>query len=135
MSLPRLAAAALLAAGCQAGPRMDRTDMPKLAGTQYGYDIERFRGQTVRVCGRLVQRESHWAVEYIPREGDAFFHGYPAVLIAGCQETPRLDRQGCLAGRIAAIDGSLNPPPRRIDDDTPISRDWFLHPQCSAPRR
>ncbi|HEY0012851.1 MAG TPA: hypothetical protein VGB79_08370 [Allosphingosinicella sp.] len=130
-----LAATALLAAACQTQGGARSPDPPTLSGNQYGYSIDRHKGRTVRVCGRLTERESRWAVEYVPRQGDYFFHGYPAVLIAGCAgSAPRLDRDGCLTGRIAAVDGSLAPPPRRLHDDMPIDRDWFLHAQCSAPR-
>lgn len=126
-------AAALLAAACQTQGRAGSPGLSTLTGNQYGYGIERHKGQSVRVCGRLTERESRWAVEYVPRQGDVFFHGNPAVLIAGCAgAAPRLDRDGCLTGRIAAVDGSLSPPPRRLHDDMPIDRDWFLHPQCPA---
>ncbi|HZF96011.1 MAG TPA: hypothetical protein VEZ20_14205 [Allosphingosinicella sp.] len=128
-----VAVAALLAAACQTQGRAGSPGLPTLSGTQYGYGIERHTGQTVEVCGRLTERESRWAVEYIPREDDFFFHGYPAVLIAGCAgAAPRLDRDGCLTGRIAAADGSLVLPSQRVWDDMPVSRDWFLHPICSA---
>jgi hypothetical protein len=66
----------------------------------------------------------------VSRPGDALFHGHPAVLIAGCPHAPRLDRSGCIVGRVAAEDGSLAPPPRQVHDDDPVSRDWFLHAQC-----
>ena len=128
-------AAALAAAACQSLERTSPAELPTLTGNQYGYGIERYQGRTVRVCGRLTERESRWAVEYVPRQGDFFFHGYPAVLVAGCAgAAPRLDRDGCLTGRIAAADGSLVLPSRVEWDDMPVSRDWFLHAQCSAPR-
>ncbi|HEY0012850.1 MAG TPA: hypothetical protein VGB79_08365 [Allosphingosinicella sp.] len=134
--MPALAAALLLAAACQTQGGARSPDLPTLSGDKYGYDIEQYRGRTVRVCGRLAQRESGWGVEYIPRQGDFFFfHGYPAVLVAGCAgAAPRLDPDGCLTGRIAAADGSLSPPPRNEWDDMPVNRDWFLHAQCSAER-
>jgi hypothetical protein len=123
-------AALLLAAACQTSQRSSA--LPTLAGTDTGYGIEAYRGRVVRVCGRLVQRESRWAVEYVSRPGDTLFHGYPAVLIAGCPHAPRLDRSGCIVGRVAAEDGSLSPPPRQVHDDDPVSRDWLLHAQCRA---
>lgn len=128
------AAVVVLSAACQTGRPSPAAVLPMLAGTHSGYGIETYRGRVVRVCGRLAQRQSRWAVEYVPRPGDAFFHGYPAVLIAGCDAAPRLDRNGCLVGRVAAEDGSMNPPPRSVRTNDPYSLDWFLHPQCRRIR-
>lgn len=130
-----IAAIALLLAGCEAARQSSAMEVPTLAGNEFGYDIQQYRGRTVRVCGRAAQHVSRFAVEYIPKAGDTFFHGYPAVLVVPCDgEEPRLDRDNCLTGRVAAADGSMNPPARNIHDDRPVDRDWFVHAQCRGAR-
>lgn len=129
------ASASILVAGCRTGDNSAASPPPTLDVDANGYRIERYPGQTVRVCGRLTQNEGRHAVEYVPRPGEVFFHGPPVVLLAPCAgRAPRLDRNGCLTGRVAAIDGSMRPPPQNLHDDSPVSRDWFLHVRCPARR-
>jgi hypothetical protein len=131
MLLLAAAAASFLAAGCRTGDDIAAASPTTLDVDANGYRIERYSGRTVRVCGRLSQYEGRHAVEYVPRPGETFFHGPPVVLLAPCASgAPRLDRDGCLTGRIAAIDGSMTPPPQNVHDDSPVSRDWFLHVGC-----
>lgn len=112
-----------------------RPDLPTLAGTGSGYGIEDYRGQTIRVCGRLTRREDHWAVEHVPRADQSYYHGYPAVLLVSCgSAAPQLDRNGCFTGRVAAKDGSFAPPARAVRDNLPVSRDWFVHAPCRSSR-
>ena len=128
--------AALSVAACHASGRGVSADLPTLAVENYEYNVQRYRNQTVRVCGRVVRRGSRWAVEHVPSPGEVFFHGYPAVFVAPCTAgPPQLDSRGCLVGRIAAEDGSLNPPPQILDSDEPVSYQWYLHPQCLQRRR
>jgi|SRR5215217_127612 len=123
-------------AACRTVTPAPSPDVPRLIGNQYGYDIERYKGQMVRVCGRVVDTQFGVAVEYVPRPGDFFFHGSPAVLIVPCGSArPSPDADNCILGRVAARDGSVTPPPRTSTDDRPVDRDWFLHPQCPARRR
>jgi len=61
-------------------------------------------------------------------------YGFPAlVYIRSCTERrPRLVR-GCIVGRVAREDGSLDPPISRIVSDHQISNsEWWLHPHCAA---
>ena len=128
--------AALSVAACHAGGRAVSPDVPTLAVENHEYNVERHRNQTIRVCGRVVKRDSRWAVEHVPTPGEFFFHGYPAVFVVPCGAgPPQLDRDGCLVGRVAAEDGSLNPPPQVLDSDEPVSYQWFLHPQCPPRQR
>lgn len=119
----------LLVGACQT----QTPEVPALGWEMYGRSLERFRGQTVRVCGRLTRIGEHWAVEHAPHADQSFRHGNPAVLVVPCGTgEPRLDREGCLAGRIAAENGSLDPPPQQVRDNSPVSPDWFLHAQCRS---
>jgi hypothetical protein len=98
------------------------------------YDVQRYRGRTIRVCGRLAQIEGRWAVEHVSLPGEVYFHGPPAVFVLSCTgQSPRLEHDGCLTGRIARQDGSLRPPAQPTDmGDAPYDYDWFLHPQCPS---
>ncbi|MDP8994588.1 MAG: hypothetical protein M3N07_06375 [Pseudomonadota bacterium] len=77
-------------------------------------------------------------MEHIPGPGEVYFHGYPKVLVVPHDaQPPRLDRDGCITGRIAARNGALTlPTPRTVlTDDSPVDRDWYLHAQRPAQRR
>ena len=128
-------AAACVASACQTARTVSQ-DVPTLAIEDFAFDVERHRGRTVRACGRLVQIESRWAVEHVPRPGEVYFHGAPAVFLVPCAgQPPRLDSDGCITGQVARQDGSLAAPAQRTDmGDAPYDYDWFLHPQCRAQR-
>jgi hypothetical protein len=135
MLLIAAGAASILIAGCRTGDAAAAAAPAALGVDADGYRIERHRGQIVRVCGRPAQFDGRPAIEHIRRPGETFFHGPPTVLLVPCGgAAPRLDRDGCITGRVAALDGSMNPPPRTLHDDRPVSPDWFLHLQCPARR-
>jgi hypothetical protein len=133
-----LAAAILVAAAsglgaCRTGPAPAPAEIPTLAVENYEYGIRRFVGQSVRVCGRIMRYESEWGVQRVGEAGEIYFHTPPTVLIVPCGAAPpRLDSDGCITGRVAARDGRLElPAPRTVlQDDSPVDREWFLHPQC-----
>jgi hypothetical protein len=132
-----IALVAVLATACQTGAQSGYEQTPTLAIENYEFNLRRHIGRTVRVCGPLVEYEGEWAVQAVPEPGEVYFHGYPAVLVVPCGgEPPRLDRDGCITGRIAARDGALTLPPTRrvVRDDSPVDRDWFIHPQCRSSR-
>jgi hypothetical protein len=125
------------ASACQTRAGAAESEAPQLAVTGHEFQVRRHIGQTVRVCGRLTRIEHDWAVQHMPAAGETYFHGYPAVLVKGCGAAPpRLDRGGCITGRVAARDGGLTLPAARtvVADDSPIDRDWLLHPQCRVAR-
>lgn len=125
-----LAATVACATAAGVGP-----EVPTLSVNSAGYRVTRYKGRTVRVCGRLAQVEGRWAVQHIQRPREFFLHGLPAVFVATCDQTPpRLDRHGCLVGRIAREDGSLDEPRSVLTDDSPFTHYWLLHPQCPAAR-
>lgn len=122
-------------AACQSTFNSGSEYLPTLAVENHRYDVQRYRGQTVRACGRLVRRDSDWAVEHVAPPSEIYFHGAPAVLVIPCgARPPRHDGDSCITGRIAARDGRLTLPlPRRVvEDDSPVDREWFLHPQCRS---
>jgi len=126
-----------VAAACQTGAGAPARHVPKLEVTGYEFQLRRHIGQTVRVCGRLTRERNEWAVEHIPGPDEFYFHGYPAVLIKACGTAPpRLDADGCIAGRVAASDGNVvrAVPRSGGEDDSPVDPDWFLHPQCPVRR-
>lgn len=96
---------------------------------------EALRGQVVRTCGiqfrRIDVTEQHnmWQISIPTSVG-----WHPAeldVLKCGDQE-PKLDREGCITGRIARHDGALRVPG---PDDIIVSDPgrtpyWALHAQC-----
>jgi hypothetical protein len=140
--LPLAVAAVLVASAfglgaCRSGAARSAADVPTLAIENHEYGVRRYVGRTVRVCGRLTRYETDWGIERVTEPGEFYFHGLPTVLIVPCgAEPPRLDSDGCITGRVAARDGRLELPARRtvLQDDSPVDREWFLHPQCRRRR-
>jgi hypothetical protein len=103
-----------------------------------GYSIEKYRGQTVRICGRLSSLgDGIWSIETIENPEPFYWHGRPAVFVVACaDQDPKLDSDGCLTGRVALKDGSIEIPQNSqvVRDFTPRNPDWFVHPQCSGRR-
>ena len=133
--LSALAAIACVSGETATGGASDNA--PTLALEHLAYNIERYKGRTIRVCGRIVQSERlpSFSVEHVPEPGEVFFHALPKVFLATCgREAPRLDSQGCIAGRIAREDGSLEIPAAVTSSDAPVNYEWFLHPQCGRAR-
>lgn len=109
-------------------------EVPTLAIEGFEYPVQRYIGRTVRVCGSLEEYEGELAVVHIPEPGEFYFHGSPAVHVLPCRaETPRLDRNSCVTGRVAARDGNLSIHPARWrirEDHTPVDKNWVVHMQC-----
>jgi len=100
--------AAVLVAACQTVERMHSASVPTLAIEDHAFNVRRYVGRTVRVCGRVVADESEWAVQRVPGPGEFYFHGLPAVLVMPCGAAPpRLDADGCITGRIASRNGAF----------------------------
>ena len=138
LPLSAAGAAVMIISSCAAPIGARGAEIPTLAVENHEFNLRRYVGQNVRVCGRVVREGPHWGVARIPPPEEFYFHGPPTVLVIACGAAPpSLDRAGCITGRVAAEDGSLRLAPRRNvqSDDSPIDRDWFLHPQCSTPRR
>lgn len=101
--------------------------------------IDTYRGRTVRVCAdELVPRTRedgsvvHWQLRAMnPSERFA-----ARLILAQCGgERPQLEN-GCIVGRIAREDGSLEiPTTMLISDHVVMSEEWWLHPQCPPARR
>ena len=111
--------------------------VPTLAVENFEFNLRRYIGRSVSVCGRVVRERKHWGVARIPPPGEFYFHGPPTVLVSSCGDAPPvLDVDGCVTGKVAAEDGTLALAPKRVVqwDDSPIDREWFLHPQCRAAR-
>jgi hypothetical protein len=123
-------------AACRTVTPAPSPDAPTLMLEDYAFNLSPHHGETVRVCGRIVQVRSHWAIEHVRQEGELFFHGAPAIFLAWSgSRAPRLDRNGCITGRIAREDGSLVPPVQPTNtSDAPYDYDWFLHPLNAGGR-
>lgn len=130
------AGAAVTAAACAtagAPPRDETVPLLTLAK-----DPEAWRGREVRTCGPTFQghpAEGEWQLS-MPRSGGRHLAG---IYVLGCAEAaPEPDLNGCVSGRIARRDGSIEPTQEgqavTVSSDT-ISYDWYLHAQCRAPRR
>jgi len=101
-------------------------------------DPEAWRGREVRTCGPEFHGDSKEGVWELARPSVSGYH--PAIVrVLGCADAaPARDSGGCVSGRIARRDGSIEPledgEPRVISSDI-VSYDWYLHAQCPAPRR
>lgn len=110
-----------------------RESMPTLSVGQLARQIESFKGRHVRACGgRLDLSEVYkrWAIQSI---GDPNPHGAIVNVVPCPGVTPRLDGRGCIAGRIAYRDGTLD----ETRQTGPITMSsaitsyvWYLHAQC-----
>lgn len=134
------AVAALGLSGCYAEapePRsatlVETVPLPVLAANTADY-----RGRTVRVCGRwspdrraASETNRQWSISQ--RDPKARRPHVYSVGIKSCGERrPRLD-QGCITGRIAREDGSLDlPTDMLVQSHVTGSLEWWLHPQCMA---
>ena len=120
--------AAILGPGCASAPHAEipTIDLVELIG-----NIESLRGQTVRTCGEgVLQNGPVWElVRPIGRHG-------ARLLINPCEGRPVRDAEGCIAGRIARRDGSLELNQAVDDTSIAVAADnlanygWFLHEQC-----
>ena len=137
--------AALGTLGCSA--ERPETAAPPAAGVEtvslyvLAANMGRYKGQTVRVCGRWrdppprrarAVAQSSWSLTAPNPPGTVRPHVY-VVGVTPCRgKRPRLTN-GCLTGRIARENGSLDlPEDILIASHVTGSYEWFLHPQCAA---
>lgn len=132
-------AAALTVAACCTTRGAGLPDPPTIALEQLMPQIERYRGRTVRTCGQLdgPRPDRTWIITSLKQPEEYNTHGRARTLVMPCANTPpRLDLEGCISGRVAQKDGSLNYPPGPITiEDGSNSLYWHLHPQCPAQRQ
>lgn len=112
----------------------DKDTLPIVAAGQLARQIESYTGKGVRACGSLEKIEGNdlWKLN---APADPHPHG-AAVYIVPCNgNKPISDRNGCIAGRIALRDGSLDVDQLRgpiTMSDAIASHIWYLHAQCPA---
>lgn len=101
--------------------------------------IADFRGRTVRTCGSQLQpawgasgEVANWRLSV--RDPTGPYHFPAIVILPSCNgERPRMERGGCITGRIAREDGSLDDPDVEIIGSHQIMNyEWWLHPQCPS---
>jgi hypothetical protein len=99
--------------------------------------IADYKGRTVRTCGTKLQaaRGTDGKVAYgiLSARDPASRHNLQAsVHVASCGgERPRLDPGGCVTGRVAREDGSLDEPDAvLVSSHAVVDNEWRLHPQC-----
>ena len=131
-----------IAAGCTAEPLEPASGSIETVPLHIlARNIASYRGQTVRTCGREIEPARYsngeiiyWRLSVIDPTSP---YRFPArVIIPSCNgERPRL-RGGCISGRVAREDGSLDPPESVVIGSHEImSHEWWLHPQCPIRRR
>ena len=139
--------AALATFGCSAdrpepaapsAPAIETVPLRTLAANTASY-----RGQTVRVCGRWSDpptlrpgevARSGWALTAPKLPGTFGPHSYFVGVTSCLGRRPRLS-SGCITGRIAREDGSLDLPENiLVGSHVTGSHEWLLHPQCSVER-
>lgn len=110
--------------------------LPAIAAGQLARQIESFKGRNVRTCGQLVPFEGSgpelWAVLSIK---DPHRHGASVNVVPCPGVRPRLDANGCIAGRIAYRDGTLDETRQTgaiVMSSAITSYVWYLHAQCPA---
>lgn len=101
-------------------------------------DPEAWRGREVRTCGPEFSGDSKEGVWELARPKVSGYH--PAIVrVVGCAGVaPVRDSGGCLSGRVARRNGSIEPVAEgepQVVSSAIMSYDWYLHAQCPAPRR
>lgn len=101
--------------------------------------IADYRGRIVRTCGpqfrpsrRPDGKITNWRLSV--RDPTSPYN-FPAIVrVLSCHaETSPFDSEGCVTGRIAREDGSLDEPDVEIVGSHEIvSYEWWLHPQCPS---
>jgi hypothetical protein len=146
MSVMRVLGAVLVvgpfAGGCT--PQEPRAAADSITPTVPLHDLARtigdYKGRTVRTCGTELQaiRGTDGTVAYgiLSARDPASRHNLQAsVHIASCGgQSPRLDPAGCITGRVAREDGSLQEPDAvMVSSHAVVDNEWILHPQCRRP--
>ena len=94
---------------------------------------DEFKGRIIRACaGRIEPLDARHSI--MMSVDDPYPHG-ANVRVMNCGETPpTLDAQGCLRGRIARRDGSVDgpTPAGELNYTTSAIQSgvWYLHAQC-----
>jgi hypothetical protein len=141
--LGSLALASALVAACTPSPLETASDpaVETIPLHVLARDIESYRGQAVRTCGRwrgaLRSAEGQVRAWHLSRIDPTSPHGFTAsVLVPECRgRRPRLT-DGCISGRVAREDGTLDMPDGvLVTDHLIISYEWWIHPQCEAQAR
>jgi hypothetical protein len=136
-------AIATVAGGCAAEQPVTATEsiVPTIPLHVLARNIGDFRGRTVRTCGPELEAArrpdgevAYWimsARDPISRHNNI----YSGVHIASCAARPPVDADGCVTGRVAREDGSLEAPADVIiGSHRIVSFEWILHPQCGPTR-
>lgn len=102
-------------------------------------NIESYRGQSVRTCGTellpITQADGtvrSWSLRKLDPTSS---HGFTAyVIVPACAGRRPPMAGGCVVGRVAREDGSLDIPEAiTIGSHLIGSQEWRLHPQCLVP--
>jgi hypothetical protein len=100
-------------------------------------DIQSYRGQVVRTCGRRLEPAIHekdgrivyWTLTAPYPSGRRGWHS--GVILSHCGARPRLSND-CVTGRVAREDESLDIPEVIIvGGHTTMSHEWWLHLDCA----
>lgn len=129
-------AASLSLAACRTNSISEAASVPTLPAGQLARNIETYKGQILRVCGRLLKEEGNtlWEIRAV---ADPHPHGAGVKVVPCAGAKPQRPKKGCMTGHIARRDGSLEPQaggPVMVTDAIE-SYVWFLHPQCPAVSR
>lgn len=131
-----IVAALLALAGGMAACVTDAAEpkVPTLSAGQLARTIEQYSGRTVRVCGvfreKLDPAEVGEAWE-LAQPNDPHPHGAGVQVVPQSSDRPQLDSFGCIKGRIAYGDGTLDKSKQSnivTITDSLVSYVWYLHP-------
>lgn len=133
----------LIAAACvREPPETPATPQPETVPLHIlARNIDSYRGRTVRTCGEwngaMREADGTLLARQLNRIDPTSPHGWGAVVfVAPCSGARPPLSDGCINGRIAREDGSLNDPERiEVVSHRIGSSEWWLHPQCRAPGR
>lgn len=107
---------------------------------EYARTPEIYRGRVIRVCGKHIYRDEQPLTTgvFVPsaRLTSPIFSGRHTaeVSVLGCAgaQVP-VDNQGCVTGRIALHDGTVEIDPEAIYVSSPGGTyPWFMHLQCRS---
>ena len=131
-------AALMMLAGC--APVSPAPEQPQAVRTipipQLAREIDRHRGEIVRTCGEQLEPTVNAQGDILRWElstRDSITRFPASVVVAACNGGQPPIENGCVTGRVAREDGSLEEPERWIVTDHEIvNYEWWLHPQCPS---
>jgi len=133
-----LVAACLLATGCRERSAHSASGQSVVTVPLHVFarNAADYRGQTIRTCGREVRPITQsngeirsWQLRAIDPTSPHRFEAF--VVLPACGSRPPRLEHGCVTGRIAREDNSLDVPDAIIVTDHAIgSEEWWLHPSC-----